>query len=211
MLVYIQWTRANPQDWEAYDLQSLNDWRKLPKKDEPAPGGEGLMLHDFGDERGQQWVLDPSHPTADEPGWITSIAIAGVTHQADHHYAGRDGARIRYVRWNDDDEWAGDRYADQRSYGLPVVDDALGILQPDMVQTIWAESATRRAKVMGRYTGRPPARYPISVYGWDQFDEPGPANLVRHAVWTTDALADAHMAARTFVPDFPGWASLTGA
>jgi hypothetical protein len=212
MLVYIQWSLATPQDWQAYDLQSLNDWRQLPKKDAPTPGGEGLMLHDFGDDRGQQWVLDPSHPTANDEGWITSFCFAGIRNQADHHYAGRDGARIRYVRWNDAADWQamGDRYAQEFSFGMPVVDDEAGILQPDIMETVWAEAQGRRLQKMGKYIGRPPARYPVTVYDWSQFSEPGPANMVRHSVWMTDALMDAHMAARTFTPDFPGWASLTG-
>ena len=44
MLVYIQWTRgATPQDWEVFDMTKTNDWRSLPKRDEPFSGMAGTV------------------------------------------------------------------------------------------------------------------------------------------------------------------------
>lgn len=212
MLVYIQWSRGVPQDWEPYEINSLTDWRKLPFKDEPGPGVEGtkdVVIPDYG----VQAVLDPDHPNANDPGWVFDISIAGVTMGGvDHFWAGRDGPRIAFTRWADDDEWAlaGDRYAQEWSIGLPVTDDELGIVQPDIQITVYAESADRRARWEGQWTGRPPARYPINVLDWADFSEPGPANMRRHGIWLEDDLLAAHMDARTFIPDWYGWASLTG-
>lgn len=213
MLVYIQWTRGNsPQDWEPYEINSLTDWRKLPQRDEPFSGMAGTMdieVPGFG----TQTVIDPSSPDADEPGWIYDLCVAGIHMSgADHHYAGRDGNRLRYVRWSDDAEWAasGDRYAMEFSFAFPVVDDELGILQPDIQYTLWAENPLRRASKEGRFTGRPPARYPVNVFDWAAFTPPGPSNMVRHGIWMPEESVNAHEAAKTFVPDFPTWASLTG-
>ena len=211
MLVYIQWTRAVPQDWEAYEITSLNDWRKLPFRDEPSSGMTGTMDVDLGPGIGVQTVIDPTHPTADDPGWIHDLSFAGISCSgADHHYAGRDGARIRYMRWNDDVEWAGDRYAQEWSFALPVIDTELGILQPDIQLTVWAEDAVRRSRYEGTSIGRPPVRYPVQVFDWSAWSQPGPANMRRHSIWMTDASVAAHEAAKTFLPDFPGWTRLTG-
>jgi len=213
MLIYIQWTRAVPQDWEAIEVTSLNDWRKLAQRAEPYSGMPGTMDVDLGPGLGLQTVIDPNHATANDPGWIYDLSFAGISCAgADHHYAGRNGPRIDYMRWCDDAEWTalGDRYAQRWSFAMPVTDTELGILQPDIQLTIWAESQARRDLYTGQFTGRPPARYPITVNDWSSFVAPGPANMVRHGIWMTDEQVAAHEAAKTFTPDFPGWASLTG-
>jgi hypothetical protein len=210
MRVYLQWTRAHPQGWEVFDMTRTNDWRSLPQRDEPGPGVTGLMPYQH-PEFGEVWTPDPTHPTADDPGYIYDMSVAGIEMSgADHISVDRDGARIALTRWNDDTEWLGDRYAQEFSFGMPVTDAERGVLQPDISLTVWAESAERRARYMGRYTGRPPARYPVTVYGWDQWSAPGPANMVRHGIWLPDDLVAAHEAAKTFRPTFDGWASLTG-
>lgn len=240
MLVHIQWSRANtPQDWQAYEIASLTDWRKLPQKDEPEAGGTGLVLHND-PEFGDIWVPDPSHPTADDEGWINELCIAGIHMSgADHHYAGRDGPRLRYVRWNDDIEWeqASDRYAQEFSFAMPVEDpeiqqravdaglftqaqiDAMsladkarfGFVAVDVVLSVWAEDPARQARYQNQMTGPRTAPVPLVVSDWASFSPPGPANMVRHGVFMTAAQVAAHEAALTFDPDLPWWAGLTGA
>ena len=212
MLIYIQWTRAVPQDWEAIEITRLQDWRQLPFKDVPTSGLTGTVDVDLGPQWGIQTILDENHVTANDPGWIYDMSVAGISMSgADHISVNRDGPRMALTRWNDDVEWVGDRYAQQWSFSLPVTDTETGRLEPDVQLTIWAESQARRDAYTGRTIGRPPALYDVNVFDWNQWIEPNPANIRRHGIWMTDAQVAAHESAKTFVPDFPGWSSLTGA
>lgn len=59
MKIAVQWTKANPTDWEFIDSA---DWGTLPAKPVPV-GGE---------------VIDNT------PGWVTAVCIQGVTFEMDH-------------------------------------------------------------------------------------------------------------------------------
>jgi hypothetical protein len=61
-----------------------------------------------------------------------------------------------------------------------------------------------------QYTGGDPVRHPIVVADWASFTEPGPANIVRHGIWLTDAQVAAHEAAKTYEPSNFQWAGATG-
>ncbi len=43
MLVYFQYARGTPQDWEAVNLVTDKDIRDLPKRDEPFEGMAGSI------------------------------------------------------------------------------------------------------------------------------------------------------------------------
>lgn len=199
MIIYLQDSLGTPQDWRAVSITRDGDWRSLAKKAEPVDGGDGLMLHDFGDERGQKWVLDPNHATANDQGWVYDLEIQGVQMSgADHIHLTVDGGSLVVTRWNDDPvDWAGDEYAQQWTFRLPVLDGRVGKLQPRQSLTVWAASAERRARYLGQSIGAGEYQESISVIDWSQFSAPGPANMVMHGVWMTDALDAAHAAART--------------
>jgi len=180
MRVYLQWTRANPQDWELVNITSDRDWRDAIK----GAGG----------------VPDGTEVITDDPQWIYDLEVQGVQMSgADHIHIDVDGGSLIVTRWNDDPaDWAGDEYAQQWTFRLPVMDGRVGKLQPRQSLTVWAADAARRAKYMGQSIGSGEWHEPIAVYGWDQFTAPGPANQIVHGIWIEgrDDVADPHTGVR---------------
>jgi hypothetical protein len=110
--IYIQWTRANPQGWEAYEINTVADAMALPRKPEPTA------------------IFDPAAPGADDPGLIFSLNVQGVIFAAVDHYAARiSGKLLEVVAWNDDPaDWSpGTRSAQEWTFDKPRPDPHPGI------------------------------------------------------------------------------------
>ena len=159
MLVYIQWSRANPVGWEPYDITKSVDVRKLPSKPEPT-GGE---------------VLD------DDPGWMHGIMCQGVTVMGFDHYGPRmAGARIELVCWNDDPvDWPSpDRWAVVWGFENPRLDPAVGN-RTNTAQWLTVYEETPGSHPHGDSTTGGPVVYDT----WANFSPPTVANLIRHGIW----------------------------
>lgn len=81
MKILVQWSKANPSDWEAIDSAS---WRHAAKKMDPT--GTGLNL-----------------PVDNNPGWVSALNIQGVIFSGEDHYAIEHIAddEIRVTTWFD--------------------------------------------------------------------------------------------------------------
>lgn len=99
MRVYLQWALADPQGWEAHDIDSAADWAALPSKPEPV-GGE---------------TLDNT------PGWLARIDVAGIGQWGGYDHVHFDGTTL--TCWNDDPtDWpVGFRFGFQGQQGLKAV------------------------------------------------------------------------------------------
>lgn len=176
MLVYIQWTRQNPQGWEPYDIQKSVDIRQLPSKDEPV-GGE---------------TID------DEPGWIHGIMIQGVSLVGFDHYHPRinpdNPLLVDLVAWNDDptDFPPGMRWAVVWSFANPRTDPRPGMgLNTEQYLKVYDEQGRTAGWYGNNTTGGP-----VEYLPWTDFVVPSTSNLNRHGIWVDDTLHQAHLSAQ---------------
>ena len=199
MRVYVQWTRANPQDWESLDITKDGDWRKLAKKPEPLEGMAGTMQADLGGAFGIKTVLDPSHITADDPGWWYEFECQGVRFGGFDHLHLKTGTGLVVTAWNDDPlDHAGDFRAVEYTFRLPRSDMTNGgALVPNIQVRGWAESQATLDRYANNREGGGDIVYPWIVADWAAFSAPGPANMVMHGIWMEPALVAAHDAAIT--------------
>jgi hypothetical protein len=100
MRIALQSALGTPQDWQMLAITKDGDWRSLPKKPHPTEGDPGTMQADAGPDFGIQTVLDPSHPTADDPGWLNSINVLGCEYSPDHLHITFSGGRLTLTYWN---------------------------------------------------------------------------------------------------------------
>ena len=180
MRVYLQWTRANPQDWEALDITTARDWRNAIKnasRSEP----------------------DGSEVITDAPEFIYDLEVQGVQMSgADHIHIDADGGALVLTRWNDDPvDWAGDRSAQRWTFRLPVMDGRVGKLQPRQSLSVWAEAQARKDIYAQQNIGAGEWNEPVVVNDWSAFTPPGPANMVVHGIWVSDQSVLDHQVART--------------
>lgn len=182
MLVYIQYARGNPQDWEAVNLTTDKDIRDLPKRPEPQAGDPGTVEVDVGGGFGVQTALDTSHASADDFGWVYDVSIQGqsLSGASGLHFT-MDGGALVVTRWATSSVHIadGDQYAQRWRYQLPVVDGRLDPprLQPRItLEEVWTEHADRTARYQAHQAD------PV-VSPWSAWSMPGPENKRRYSVW----------------------------
>lgn len=169
MRIYIQWTKANPEDWVTFDLrdtpQLRRGWERLAKKAEPV-GGETIDNTD---------------------GWIFDINIQGIQFGGSDHYAadfGTDptlGFFLRVTTWNDDPvDWPiGTRIATEWTLYEPAFDPIVGQINTRQVRRFWADDLVRW-----------PTALPYSEF------VPPAESITRHGIWVSDQLRDQHISIR---------------
>ena len=170
MRVLIQWTRANPTDWEVLEMTSNTQWRGLPKKAEPV-GGE---------------VID------DTPGWVYALNVQGVEFSGyDHYSVAMNGAGLDVTIWNDDPaDHPGEFRAMRWTMLLPTLDGRYGQINTRQTLTVYDE------RTPSPWVGVETSGGPVTVLPWTDFGPPQ-ANLTRHGIWVDEALRVAHEAVRT--------------
>lgn len=207
MHIYLQWARGVPQDWETIQVDRDRDWFSLPSRPEPEEGTTGTTELDVGGGVGIRTVLDVTHATANDPGWIYELSCGGIRMSgADHYHVDRDGANLRLTRWVDDDEdWPNDHWAQEWNFAVPAFDSSAGKVQPRFTVTAWAQDPARAAEFATRTAGAGEQTSSWTVPNWNAWSPPGPANRVRHGIWQTDANVAAQEAALTFDPGYDQW------
>jgi hypothetical protein len=179
--VLVQWTLAEPGDWEEIEVTRLSHWRGLPRKPEPA-GGE---------------------PIDNERGWLYGINVQGVLLHGMDHYSVRPlpGGSVEVTRWNDDPEdWpGGTRYAQVWTFHA-LRPDQHGNLNTHQELVVYAEDqAMRDHWAQARTTGGA-----VEVRPWSDFVVPDARDTI-HGVWMSDELDAAHQA-RQSVRGWREWA-----
>lgn len=170
MRVLIQWTRANPTDWEVLEMTSNTQWRQQPKKAEPV-GGE---------------VIDNT------PGWVYGLNVQGIDFSGYDHYAvAMNGAGLDVTIWNDDPaDHAGEFRAMVWTLLLPTYDARVGEINTRQSLTVYEQISPSPWEGVTASSG------PVTVLPWTDFSPPQ-ANMTRHGIWVSDTLAAAHRAARS--------------
>jgi len=170
MRVLIQWTKANPTDWEQLAMTSNTQWRQLPSKPEPV-GGE---------------TID------DSPGWIYALNVQGIEFVGyDHYSVAMNGAGLDVTVWNDDPvDHLGEFRAQAWTLLLPTLDGRYGQINTRQSLTVYDEVSP------SPWEGQTTTMGPVTVLPWASFSPPQ-ANMTRHGIWVSDTLADAHVAARS--------------
>jgi len=167
--VLIQWTRANPTDWETLDMTSNTQWRQLPSKPEPV-GGE---------------VID------DDAGWVYGLNVQGIGFDGyDHYSVQMHGAGLDVTIWNDDPvDHTGEFRALVWTLLLPTLDPRYGQVNTRQALTVYDEVSP------SPWIGQTTSMGPVTVLPWADFNPPQ-ANMTRHGIWVSDTLADLHKGAR---------------
>lgn len=106
MIIYLQWAKAQPEDWMPLNIRRIRHVRDLPRKEHPGP----------------------SSTVDNNPGWVNAINCQGITFAGYDHYSIEiitDGVRIS--GWFDDPEdWGDIRYAVSWELYPPAPDAKLG-------------------------------------------------------------------------------------
>lgn len=171
MLVLVQWTLANPSDWEQLQVTRDADWRRQPSKPEPS-GGE---------------VID------DAPGWVYALNVQGIEfHGYDHYSVSANGAGLDVTVWNDDpvDYPVGSRWASRWTLLVPTLDGRYGQINTRQTLTVYDERSP------SPWLGQTTSGGPVTVLPWSDFAAPA-ANMSRHGIWVDETLRAAHEAVRT--------------
>jgi hypothetical protein len=166
--VYIQWTKANPEDWEEYDFtpKTIEKWARLPKKAIPHP----------------ESVID------NNPGWIFAINCQGIVMKGYDHYAIeptsdlRWGWGLKFTLWQDDPEDfpEGTRWATVWELFEPGHDDVVGQTNTRQRRTIFSEDNSGHPALTGG-----------EYWPWKIFVPPQ-VEKTAHGVWVSDRLFDGH-------------------
>lgn len=167
MIIYLQWTKANPEDWVQFDLrdtpQTRRAWERLASKPEPQ-GGE---------------IID------DNPGWIFDVNIQGIHFGGSDHYAVElvtvPEFGLRIYTWNDDpvDYPIGTRTATIWTLFEPAFDQSVGQVNTRQIREFFADDLVIF----------PDAR------PYSEFVIP-PVSITRHGIWVTQELLDQHLSVR---------------
>ena len=128
MRLLVQWTRAQPGDWEEIEVDDSpvrrRAWERLPALPEPV-GGEVI---------------------GSAPGWIFDINCQGIHFGGADHYAVEPIAGgLRITTWNDDpvDYPPGTRFAIRWELLDPDFDPAVGQVNTRQTRTMWHEDEAR--------------------------------------------------------------------
>lgn len=177
MRVYLQWALAVPEGWQSWDVTSNTLIRNAAKKAEPQ-GGE---------------VLDQ------QPGWLVSANIQGVTVQGWDHVAlehAKIGSgpsaedQLTLTCWNDDpDDWPDGPWGSVWTFMDPAPDPAFGGAV-NTRQTI-TRYATPGSAVALRWAALGADFLPFA-----QMPVPDARNTF-HGIWVDQATWDAHVALLT--------------
>ena len=176
MRLYVQWTKANAEDWVALDLDTSSQrrrvWERLPKKAEPV-GGE---------------IIDNA------AGWVFAVNVQGVHFEGYDHYAVVPLASggLRVIIWNDDPaDFTPDTFVAQVWTFETVAPDPKigGALNTRQSRVVYAGPVTRAAWL---------ATGPIEntvILPWADFTPPS-TTITFHGIWTTNP--DQHYMVRAF-------------
>lgn len=182
MKVYVQWSLADPQDWQLLDMATIQAWRNLPKKPVPV-GGE---------------VIDNT------PGWPYAVNVQGVLlYGWDHWAAAIVNKQLVVTVWRDDpDDLPPEEFVAQVwTFGNLRPDPRYGDeLNTDQLLTVYAG-----ANVAPRWEGKSTTGGPVTVLPWADFVPPTEQNT-RHGIWLPDALDQAHHA-RESIHGWQEWAT----
>ena len=174
MKVYVQWSLADPQDWQLVDVSTAAKWRNLAKKAEPV-GGE---------------TIDNT------AGWVYAVNVQGVLFYGHDHYSATIVAgALQVTSWVDDpvvypdpEDW----YAHVWTFRDPASDARYGGQVNTRQTLIIYGGANARAKWEGKAT----SGGPVIVLPFGSFAKPA-ANMTRHGIWLPDALSTAHWQRQT--------------
>lgn len=183
MLVYIQWAKSSPEDYKAYDVGSMQDIRRLPRKGIPSGGSQ----------------VDNTE------GWVADIVIQGVSFAGfDHISAAFPAAGVlRVFGWNDDPEdWPEGPFAQVWDFHAPAPDSRYGgEVNTKQYLTVYTDVP----ELVAFWTGQSTTGGPVTVLPWAQFPQPN-ANVTLHGIWVETTLYEQHKAARTL----HGWREWIG-
>lgn len=120
MKVLIQWATSNPGDWDTYDINSVRDVRRLPRKPPPV-GGENLDGN---------------------AGWVAGINIQGVVFTGYDHIGFEMVNGVLIVKcWNDGSDFAvGERWGQVWQFPAPFFDERFGQMNVEQTVTWYGES-----------------------------------------------------------------------
>lgn len=121
MRIYLQWAKADPEDWFAVDVSRIAQVRNLPRKGVPTATS----------------VLDNT------AGWLCGLNCQGIDFSGwDHTAIEVVGEGLRITGWQDDsDDWpVGTRHAVEWTLMPPAPDPAIGgRLNTVQSRRVWAE------------------------------------------------------------------------
>lgn len=174
MLVYIQWAKSSPEDYKAYEIASMQDVRRLPRKGIPSSGS----------------TLD------DTEGWVADAVVQGVSFAGFDHISAAfpGGGALAVIVWNDDPE----DYPEGPSgyvwtFYPPAPDPRYGG-EVNTVQTLTVY--TDVLEQIAFWTGQTTTGGPVTVLPWASFPTPA-SNAALHGIWVEDALYELHRSLRT--------------
>lgn len=172
MLVYVQWAKAHPTDYDVYEIASMRDVRRLPRKGIPS-GGE---------------TLD------DNAGWLSDVVVQGVSFEGWDHASADFPAPgvLRVIVWNDDPvDYPDGPWAQVWDFHDPVPDARHGVNTLQYL-TVYTDVPA----LIAFWTGQSTTGGPVVVLPWADFPQPA-ANVTLHGIWVDDALYQQHLAVRT--------------
>lgn len=174
MLVYVQWAKATPGDYEAYDLSRIAQVRNLPKKPEPVATA----------------ILD------NVAGWLADVVVQGISFAGFDHLSAAFPATgvLRVLAWNDDPvDYPEGPWAMVWDFHDPAPDPRYGgQVNTRQFLTVY----TDRADLAAHWAAQTTSGGPVTVLPWAQFPTPA-ANVTLHGVWVEPTLYEQHRAART--------------
>jgi hypothetical protein len=175
MLIYVQWARRNPADYQPIGSEG---WASTATKADPTRSTPYNLA-----ELNQQ------------PGWVAELSIQGIQFSGDHYHVrdltdGSGGVVI--TEWTDSPTFGpvGQRYAREWAI-LPLAPDGRfgGALNTRQSVVMYAEGNRYQD-----YLTNP--RENTVLKAWTEFAAP-PAAQTRHGIWLSDAAWNAHVAVRT--------------
>jgi hypothetical protein len=162
MKVLIQWATATPTDWIQYDIQSVGDARRLPRKNVPT-----------------------FNPVIDNtPGWIAAVNIQGVVFTGyDHIGFEMLNGTLVVTCWNDDleDFPVGTRWGQKWTLGIPAPDPKIGGALNTVQTCTWYGEPNCQPVLLGV----------PNVHPYSELTFP-PNNQTLHGVWVSDTLWAQH-------------------
>lgn len=174
MLVYVQWAKADPGDYEAFDLTRIQQVRNLPKK---PPSATVPQLDNVA-------------------GWIADVVVQGVSFAGWDHLSAAfpGGTSLQVIAWNDDPvDYPDGPWGQVWTFHDPAPDPRYGgQVNTRQELTVYTDVPAQVAY----WTGQTTSMGPVVVRPWAEFPTPQ-ANLTLHGVWIDDALYELHRQRRT--------------